>query len=140
MEKTLADVFDTSLGQIDIIDADKHIFKVNGWENENTLVIIYSNEEIGVIIDNMIEHLYGELSNKKIELTKNISIDLSDLVKKEQFFDRMKSKFHDKVGVAGYPVDIYTELALNTITDCIGEGYEGPSTKGADFHVWIKSQ
>jgi hypothetical protein len=131
MEKVLADVFDTSLGQIDIIDADKHIFKVNGWENENTLVIIYNKEEVGVIVGNMIDHLYGELSNKKIELTKSISVELSDLVKEDQFHDRMKSKFKKYPG--------YTDIALNTITDCIGDGYEHYKEE-PDFHIWIKSQ
>ena len=32
-EKVLADHFDTNLGDIDIVDSDKHIFKLNDWEN-----------------------------------------------------------------------------------------------------------
>lgn len=89
MEKILADYFDTNLGDIDIIDSDKHIFKLNDWNNSDYEVIIYSKDEINVITDNIIEHLYSELSNKKIELTEHISIELSDLINKELFTSKI---------------------------------------------------
>ena len=41
MEKVLADVFDTNLGSIDIVDSGKHIFKVNDWKGKDINVIIY---------------------------------------------------------------------------------------------------
>jgi len=123
MEKILADHFDSSLGQIDIIDAGKHICKVNNWENDDINVVIYSEEEVDVITDNMIEHLYGELSKKKIELTKHISIDLSDLVKEEQFFEKMGNIFT-------------REFSIKTITDCL-DGYEYKSEFDG-YQIWMK--
>ena len=80
-EKVLADHFDTNLGDIDIVDADKHIFKLNDWENSDWEVVIYSKEEMDVILTNVVEHMYNELSKKKIELSQHISIELSDLIK-----------------------------------------------------------
>jgi hypothetical protein len=39
MEKLLADHFDANLS-IDIVDADKHIFRVTNWDENAVLVII----------------------------------------------------------------------------------------------------
>ena len=88
-EKVLADHFDTNLGDIDIVDADKHIFKINDWNNQDIKVVIYSKEDLEIILGNMIDHLYTELSKSKISLTDSISIELSDLVKEEVFENKM---------------------------------------------------
>ena len=85
MEKILADVFDTNLGSIDIIDADKHIFKIEDWGGEDKKVIIYSKEDLEVIKDNMIENLYNELRKKKVELSNKVSVNLGDLIKEDDF-------------------------------------------------------
>ena len=92
MEKILADIFDTNLGSIDIVDADKHIFKIEDWEGEDKKVIIYSKEDLEVIKDNMIENLYDELRKKKVELSNKISVDLSDLIKEDDFTGMMDGK------------------------------------------------
>jgi hypothetical protein len=39
-EKVLADHFDVNLGDIDIIDSDKHLFKINDWNNDDWVVCI----------------------------------------------------------------------------------------------------
>jgi hypothetical protein len=44
MEKLLADHFDANLSDIDIVDANKHIFRVTNWDENAVLVIIYSKE------------------------------------------------------------------------------------------------
>ena len=122
MEKVLADHFDTNLGDIDIIDADKHIFKINDWNNYDAEVVIYSKEELEVIEGNMIDHLYSELSKSKISLTDSISIELSDLVKKEAFESKM--------------LDFFTEdFLIKTISDLLnGEFREG---KDSSNFIWI---
>lgn len=89
MEKELADYFDVNLGDIDIIDSDKHIFRVNDWKNDDWNVVIYSKEEMDVILTNITDHLYEDLSKRKVELTKSISIELSDLIKEEAFESRI---------------------------------------------------
>lgn len=129
MEKVLADHFDTNLGDIDIIDADKHLFKINNWNNHDVEVVIYSKEDLEVIEGNMIDHLYTELSKSKINLTNNISIELSDLVKEEVFENKM--------------FDIFTpEFLIKTISDLLGGEYQkekdstAPVNQGKNF-IWI---
>lgn len=128
-EKVLADHFDTNLGDIDIIDADKHIFKINDWNNNDVEVVIYSKEDLEVIEGNMIDHLYTELSKSKITLTDNISIELKDLVKEESFENKM--------------FDIFTpEFLIKTISDLLDGKYQKEKdsassvNQGKNF-IWI---
>ena len=122
MEKVLADRFDTNLGDIDIVDADKHIFKINDWNNQDVEVIIYSKEDLEIIEGNMIDHLYTELSKSKITLTDSISIDLSDLVKEEVFENKM--------------FDIFTpEFLIKTISDLLGGEYQKENQ--GKYFIWI---
>ena len=128
-EKVLADHFDTNLGDIDIVDADKHIFKINDWNNQDIKVVIYSKEDLEIILGNMIDHLYTELSKSKISLTDSISIELSDLVKEEVFENKM--------------FDFFTPEFLNkTISDLLEGEYQkekdsvAPVNQGKNF-IWI---
>ena len=123
MEKTLADHFDTNLGDIDILDAEKHIFKVNDWNDEDVKVVIYSREEMDVILTNIVDHLYEELSKKKIELTKHISIELSDIIKEDIFTNKIEQILTDT-------------LAKDIISDCLGDDYEFKSEFNNHF-IWI---
>jgi hypothetical protein len=123
MEKVLADHFDTNLGDIDIVDADKHIFKINDWNNHDAEVVIYSKDEMDVILTNVIEHLYGELSKKKIELSQHISIELSDLIKEDAFTNKMEN--------------ILTEdMAKKLITDCLDNGFKFKD-EFQGYFIWI---
>jgi len=123
MEKVLADHFDTNLGDIDIVDADKHIFKISDWNNHDVQVVIYSKEEMDVILTNIVEHLYGELSKKKIELSQHISIELSDLIKEDAFTTKIEN--------------ILTgDLAKKLISDCLDNGFNFKDEfKG--YFIWI---
>jgi hypothetical protein len=123
MEKVLADHFDTNLGDIDIVDADKHIFKVNDWNNYDVEVVIYSKEEMDVILTNVVEHLYGELSKKKIELSQHISIELSDLIKEDAFTNKIEN--------------ILTgDMAKNLISDCLDNGFKFKD-EFQGYFIWI---
>ena len=123
MEKILADHFDTNLGDIDIVDADKHIFKINDWNNYDVEVVIYSKEEMDVILTNVIDHLYQELSKKKIELSQHISIDLSDLIKEEAFTSKIEN--------------ILTgDIAKKLISDCLDNGFKFKDEFNGYF-IWI---
>jgi hypothetical protein len=79
MEKIIADVFDTNLGSIDIVDADKHIFNVNDWGGKDINVIIYSKEDLKLIKNNMIDFLFEDLKSKKILLGGIVEISMKDL-------------------------------------------------------------
>ena len=79
LEKALADVFDTNLGSIDVVDTDKHIFKVNNWNSKDINVLIYSKEDLDVIKNNMIDFMFEELKGKKVLLGGIVEIPLSNI-------------------------------------------------------------
>ncbi len=89
MEKKLADYFDVSLSAIDVIDSDKHEFKVEDWKNDDWKVVIYSEEELELIKENIIDHLIDELENKEIELISGIKIKISSLIEKEKAINNL---------------------------------------------------
>lgn len=122
-EKALADYFDINLGSIDVIDAGKHKFKIGDWKNDDWNCVIYSEEEVGVIKTNLIEHLYNELEKKEFELIENVKINLTELVKEEVFSERLD--------------EILTTKKLKVIiSSSIGDdwSYEG---KIRGYHIWI---
>jgi hypothetical protein len=94
MEKKLADYFDVSLSAIDIIDSDKHRFKIEDWKNDDWEVVIYSEEELDLIKENIIEHLIDELKNKEIELISGIKIKISSLIDKENAIESLSEKLN----------------------------------------------
>mgnify|MGYP000727152855 CR=1 FL=1 len=82
MEKALADVFDTNLGSIDVVDSDKHAFYI---EDEMLDVVCFSLEDMKIIENNVVEYLYSELKKKEIDLIDiaqggNLSINLGDFI------------------------------------------------------------
>lgn len=134
MEKILADKYDTSLGQIDIVDSGRHIFRLNNWERDGINVVVFSKEEIEIIKHNIIDHLFIELTKKKINLIKNIEIDLSDLIKSSMFEGQMNQILN-------------SDKLMKVITDCIFEsdsldgGVDGlPVYQGEfkDYHIWME--
>jgi hypothetical protein len=122
MEKVLADVFDTNLGSIDIVDSEKHCFKIEEEE-----VFIYSKEDIDIIGLNIIDHLYEELCKKEVVLADDISINLSDLVGKEAFEKKMHDFFTE-------------EFLLKLISKLLDSEYykEGESVGKGNHFVWRK--
>lgn len=80
-EKVIADYYDTNLSEINIISSEDHQFKVNVWNSYN-FVIIYSEEELSIIKENIKEFLYEEISNKTIDLNIDVTIKLLDLINK----------------------------------------------------------
>lgn len=121
MEKSLADYFDTNLGDIDIIDSGKHLFKVSGWSDEDIKVVIYSNEDLELITDNIFEHLYSELVKKEVEITTNIKINLNKLIDKDKFNEQFSDIFNDK-------------KVIETISELLSAEYKGDKGK---YHIWI---
>lgn len=121
MEKVLADYFDTNLSDIDVIDSDKHLFKVSGWSDENIKVIIYSEEDLEVITNNIFEHLYDELVKKEVEITENIKISLNKLIDKDKFNDQFSDIFDEK-------------KIIKTISDLLSSEWKEKTNK---YHIWV---
>ena len=127
-EKFLADHFDANLSQIDIVDTDKHIFKISNWENDDLLVIVYNKDEFDIIKENMKEYLYDELLKQQIDLIVGVSLKLNTIVDKDKFYTDIESKLTDKL-----------------ITDLINDSLEMNYTKfdfekTDDYYLWIKKQ
>ncbi len=123
MEKSLADYFDVNLGSIDVIDSEKHKFRLEDWQNDDWNVVIYSNEEYEIIKHNMIDHFYDEVEKKEIELVEGLSIKLSKLINNEEFSEKLKSEL--------------TESKLNSlIAYTLGEDWSFEK-KFRDFFIWI---
>jgi hypothetical protein len=127
-EKFLADHFDANLSQIDIVDTDKHMFKISNWENEDLLVIVYNKDEFDIIKENMKEHLYDELLKQQIDLIVGVSLKLNTIIDKDKFYTDIESKLTDKL-----------------ITDLINDSLEMNYTKfdfekTDDYYLWNKKQ
>ena len=122
MEKKVADYFDTNLGEIDVVDTDRHIMRVKGWDGEGKEIIVFTAAELEVIKVNVMNYLYEELSGKKIELTKSISVDLSDLINKDSFKYKMHSVLKE-------------DVLIQLITDCYFDFSFEKEDDG--YFIWI---
>jgi len=94
-EKILADFFDLSLSQIDPISPDKHTFWVH---DVDTPVIIYNNDELSIVKENIIDYAYNQMFNKTISLDLGLSkfdVKIGDFISEEQF----KIKFHESLTI-----------------------------------------
>ena len=89
-EKILADYFDISLSHINIIDSDKHVFKIESL-NSDIECVIYTSNELEIIRENMKEYCFDQVFNKKVRL-EGISIELNVNIK--DFIDTEKFGNH----------------------------------------------
>ncbi len=122
-EKILADYFDLNLGDIEVVDSDKHTFKISDWENDDWNVVIYSKEEVDLIKTNILSFLYGEFSDKEIEILPNIKINLKNIVPEDKFNDKLE--------------EILSVAKLKEIiADCLGEDWAFESEK-SDHFIWV---
>jgi hypothetical protein len=122
MEKVLADVFDTNLGSIDVVDSGKHIFKVNDWNGKDINVLIYSKEDLELIKGNLVDCLYDELTSKKVLLGGLIEISLKDLT--------------SDVGYIRFSIG--KELKLNEVISNLLEMEAYESFNG--YQIWIEKK
>jgi hypothetical protein len=96
-EKILADYYDTNLGDIDIIDSDKHIFNIKDWKKENIKILIYSKDDIDLIKENIVEYIYDyslerplDIFNDKDFQIKSVNpIKISDITDKDKFIENI---------------------------------------------------
>lgn len=132
MEKVLADVFDTNLGSIDVVDSDKHAFYI---EDEMLDVVCFSLEDMKIIENNVVEFLYSELRKKEVELLDmiqggNLSINLGDFISSNDavfnaFDEAIRKKLDDG------------EL-LTIIENLLSEDYSGYAEMKSerDYYIW----
>jgi hypothetical protein len=118
MEKVLADVFDTNLSAIDVVDSDKHIFKIN----DGVDVIVYSKEDLEIIKNNMIDCLFDELKSKKVLLGGIVELSLSNIT--------------SDIGYIRFSIG--NELKINEIISHLLECDHYESFNG--YEIWIEKR
>lgn len=91
-EKIIADYFDVNLGDIDVVDSEKHTFKINDWNNDDWEVIIYSKEDLDIIKSNIKDYLFIELSSSSVSLVGDVKLELNDLIDKETYNRKLEDK------------------------------------------------
>lgn len=119
-EKIIADYYRTSLGHINEVDKNLHEYTVDVLKGDYN-VIIFSEEDFGKIVDNLVEYFMKYLSSKSVTVgTLNLNIKLSNLIDQEAILAMVDSK--------SYIVNIISEI-LNTHEYTYQK-------KFGDYHIW----
>ncbi len=102
-EKVLANFYNTSIGHIDIIDEQFHLFEVKDF-GQVKKCIIYSSDEFLIIKENLVKKISEEVCSKKISIERlsDLSIDkpidflLESILDKQVLLDNIKSKLSNE--------------------------------------------
>ena len=107
-EKILADYYDVSLSQIDVVSADKHIFKIDDLN-----IVIYDEDELNIIKENIKDYVLNQTFNKSVKLDLgNSDLDLNVNIK--DFMD--EDKFKNKIDEILTPESV--KSIISSILDC----------------------
>lgn len=95
-EKVLADEFDVSLSEIDIVSAEKHQFKI---EDKN--VVIYTDEEISIIKENLKDYILNQTFDKSITLelgssNLDLKINVKEFINNDKFLNHIDDLLNTK--------------------------------------------
>lgn len=139
-EKVLADYYNTSLGHIDLVDGDTHLYKINDF-GKKVVSIIFSDEEIKEIKENILDNLVLEAENKVMSINEVDGVEmgfslrfwLSDIFDEEKFRKSCEEK-------------LTNENLLVIIKSVIQKGQELPTNFSNDrlsykddfkgYHIW----
>ena len=98
-EKILADYYNSSLGHISPIDYEMHLYQIDDF-GDSKKVIVFSDEEVQKISENIINKIYQELKKVNVTIdslegqTMNISLDflLDPMITESIVKENIKSK------------------------------------------------
>lgn len=125
-EKVLADLYHTSLGHINILEGDKHLFEVSDFGSKLN-VIIYSDQELEDIKKNIKGDFMTKLSGKNIKIDDlNVVLKLSDIISS----DKLENKFEESLDYENLMTYILKLLKSN-MSD---SSFKYKEFKG--FHIW----
>lgn len=89
-EKILADLYNTSLGHINILDGSKHLYEVSDF-GDKVSVIIYSEQELEDIKKNIKGDFINKLSGKNIKIDDlNVVLKISDITSSDKLNDKFE--------------------------------------------------
>ncbi len=87
-EKVIADFFDVSLSQISSLSPERHTFWVN---DVDTPIVIYNEDELLIIKENIIEYAYHQMFNKSISLDlgrSTFDVKIGEFISERQFKEK----------------------------------------------------
>ena len=103
-EKILADFYNTSMGHIELLDGDIHLYKIKDF-NENVNSIIFSDEELDNIYKKIEDNVLEDAKNKVFSITEVDGVEVSslsikfwikDLINEDIFRKQFKEKVDKK--------------------------------------------
>ena len=139
-EKVLADYYNTSIGHIDLVDGDIHLYKINDF-GKKVVSIIFSDSELQKVKENVLDGLVSEAENKVLSINEIGGVEigvsfrfwLSDVFDKEKFRATLTEK-------------ITNENLLLIIKSTIQKNQELPTNFSSDrlnykddfkgYHIW----
>lgn len=118
-EKVLADLFNTSLGHIDLLDAQLHLYKIEDFGKE-VYSIIFNESEISKIKEDLKTKISSELSSKIVQVVDvdGVSIDpikfwLSDILDDSKVIEVVNSKISSQMVFNFIKSSLFESPSLN---------------------------
>lgn len=128
-EKKLADIMDTNLSHIEVVDSSKHFYNVNVF-GDIFGCVIYTKNDIDEIIKHSLLNTMNSLMNKKLKVEfdtdlLNIHLPLSDILDIEDVSGRVRDMLTD-------------DLIIKYITELINKehGIEFKLETHDDVYIW----
>jgi len=118
-EKILADVFNTSLGHIDVLDPQLHLFKISDF-GKDVYVIIFNESEISKIKEDLIIKIKDEVTSKVMNVSDvdGVSISpikfwLSDILDESKVLEVINSKISSDMVFNFIKSSLFKSTSLN---------------------------
>ena len=118
-EKILADVFNTSLGHIDVLDPQLHLFKISDF-GKDVYAIIFNETEVSKIKEDLKVKIGSEISSKIMQISdvEGITIDpikfwLSDILDETKLFESINSKISSEMVFNFIKSSLFESPSLN---------------------------
>ena len=108
-EKILADFYDVSLSQVDVIDSDKHLFNVEGKK-----ICVYTEDDLNSILSNLKEFFINDIVEKSVEIGKvSLKIKIGNIIDN----DKLNSNLDEIVNLNKVKEVISMELQAESVSD-----------------------
>jgi hypothetical protein len=137
-EKVLSDYYKTSIGHVDLIDSDVHLYSINDF-GKKVKSIIYSDIELDIIKSNIIDSFVLECEKKKLLFNKldgittgiDINFYLTEIFDKEKFKDKISDSLTNDniITLIGNIIKKDSDNKLNTDNIKYIKDFKG-------YHIW----
>lgn len=124
-EKAIADFFNTSLGHIELLDDENHMYEVSDF-GKKFKCVIYSSKELEQIKKKLEDDSYNDFCNKSIKIDpiigqhQYIKMSVSDIISEEKFRQVYSRELNEK--------------KLIMVVSAIINGNYNKEFKG--YHIW----